>query len=102
MVAFNMSKFRLEDLEYYCDKRLDDVNVYSIVLVSNSVDFDLIVTDFCQSMKKYSLVQMIQQISDDFVRFTFVSHICCFSFSKCVSKLIDRLQSVYKCKLSVL
>lgn len=102
MVAFNLSKFRLADLEFFCDNRLDNINVYSVVLVTNSVDFDLIISDFCQRMKNISYVQMIQKSADDFTRFTFVSHVDCYTFSKCLHTIVDNLSYIYKCQINIL
>lgn len=102
MAIFNMSKFRLSDVEFFCDRRLDNINVYSVVLVTNSFDFDMIISDFCQRMKDLSCVQMIQQSADDFTRFTFVSHVDCFTFSKCIHTIVNILSSIYKCQINIL
>lgn len=102
MAAFNMSNFLLDDLEFFCDRRLDNINVYSVVLVTNSVDFEEIVSDFCSRMKHYSCVQMIQQIHNDFVRFTFVSHVDCRTFSKCVDKIVNSLALCFHCNINIL
>lgn len=102
MTTFNMNRINLEDVEFYTDERLDKVNVYSVTVVCLDPRFEDIFSSFCRAMKEYTCIQMIQQIADDFCRFTFVSHVSCMQFSRHLQMSIAKLERVYKCKLNLL
>lgn len=102
MCIFNCATIKLEDVAFYTDKRLDHINVYSIKLLSNSDKKDEIDVEFVNMMKKYSYVQLIQESSNDWTRFTIVSHVSTTTFSNALFLVVCKLKSLYKCKIVIL
>lgn len=101
-MIFNFDKINLDDAVFFMDQRLDHLNVYSVVIVTDAFDTNDLVVEFVSYMRKYSFVQMLQETSDYSLRFTFVSSVNCRSFSKCVDTLCLKLSEVYKCNVFAL
>lgn len=101
-MIFNFDKINLDDAVFFMDQRLDHLNVYSVVIVTDAYDTNDLVVEFVSYMRKYSFVQMLQEASDYSLRFTFVSSVNCRSFSKCVDTLCLNLSEVYKCNVFAL
>lgn len=102
MCIFNCSTISLDDVTFFTDKRLDHVSVYSVKLLSNCDRKDEIDVEFVNMMKKYSYVQLIQESSDDWTRFTIVSHVTATTFSNTLFLVVRKLERIYKCKIVIL